>query len=112
MAAPVNAALARLAGLPASGSSAWPATCLTWDQATELADLLGARLPTSTEWEWMADSGIPLLAGHGSGCPGPLGLAMTGTWLSMVTGSGGSAPLGVFGVRTCSPRAADQLPDH
>lgn len=84
--------MARLAGLPASGSTACPATGLTWDQATELAGLLGGRLPTSAEWQWMAGCGLrrypwgrteptlghPNLRWRGPGRPTPAGLYALG----------------------------------
>lgn len=67
MQAPVTVALAlRACGL-SSGTdgtlvctwcSSLPVTGMTWRQATELAALLGGRLPTSPEWEWMAGRGV------------------------------------------------------
>jgi formylglycine-generating enzyme required for sulfatase activity len=38
--------------------SSLPVTGMTWQQASELASLLGGRLPTSPEWEWMAGRGV------------------------------------------------------
>jgi formylglycine-generating enzyme len=57
LASPVTAALAWLAGMPASGMPACPATGLDREQAAVLAGLLGGRLPASAEWEWMAGGG-------------------------------------------------------
>ncbi|MEV6849244.1 SUMF1/EgtB/PvdO family nonheme iron enzyme [Actinoplanes sp. NPDC051411] len=37
-----------------------PATGMTLAHASQIAHLLGGRLPTSSEWEWMAGAGIRL----------------------------------------------------
>jgi len=55
---PVTRGQARSAGLDIeAGDDDLPVTGLTRPQAAELAAALGARLPTSPEWEWMAGGG-------------------------------------------------------
>jgi formylglycine-generating enzyme len=56
-AAPVTVAAARSAGLPAGGDPGLPLTRLDWRAAQVLAAVLGGRLPSSAEWEWMAGRG-------------------------------------------------------
>jgi formylglycine-generating enzyme required for sulfatase activity len=60
---PLTRGQARSAGLDflikliKAGGDDLPATGLTRSQAAELAHVLGGRLPTSHEWEWMASGG-------------------------------------------------------
>jgi iron(II)-dependent oxidoreductase len=42
---------------PVTGCGRRPVTGLTLDEAARMAGRMGARLPTSAEWEWMAGAG-------------------------------------------------------
>jgi iron(II)-dependent oxidoreductase len=45
-------------GWPEAYAGLLPATRLTWYEASALAAAMGGRLPTSSEWEWMAGGGV------------------------------------------------------
>ena len=129
--APVTAGLARrLAGLPAIPSPAWPVICLNWDRATALARLLGDRLPTSAEWEWMAGVGArrypwgrseptpgrcQTFAGGPWGCPRgrlftPSGGHRTGCWTWRGTYGSGPALRFPAAARSCEAARTTRWP--
>ena len=77
----------RVSACSGAGEDALPVTGSTQREAAELATTVGGRLPTSSEWEWMAGSGIRRypwgsnaptrrhanLRGLGPGAPTPVG---------------------------------------